>query len=432
MGRPKKIVPIPIPTVTKKYTLPLGHPEVLVAEGNLWPGIMSRLQTAAKNYGYARIETPLFEELNVFKNYFGSQDHPQVAQGYTFDAGGKQWMVRSSVHPGVLRSYFQNKVFELEPMSKWSFIGNIQKQSVKQPISEYEYGFEVLGNFTHLAEAQLLACVWALFGALELSRVVMEINFSGTLESQASYSESLKDFLRNKKYELCDTCSENLEGRVIEVLRCDKLDCQTVFADAPTILDFLDDISQKHFTSILEALDELQIPYQLNPLLGAPSGITQTVVAFKQKYDTSVRLLGTAGYHTTLIHQLAGRSWPCFGYMGLLSTLYEAVQTESIPVSAPHTSEVFLVPLGELAAKKSLRLFHDLLAAHIEVYDHFGHAGVKNQLKLAEAHKSPIALIMGQKEAADETVILRDVKSGMQEMFSYDKIVDEVKKRLGR
>src|SRR5205085_11841040 len=95
-------------------------------------------------------------------------------------------------------------------------------------------------------------------------------------------------------------------------------------------------------------------------------------------------------------------------------------------------NDVFLVPLGELASKKSLRLFRDLTNQRVSVYDHFGMAGVKNQLKLAEAYKAPIALIIGQKEAMEEMVILRDVKSGMQEIISYDKIVEEVKKRLGR
>ncbi len=91
-----------------------------------------------------------------------------------------------------------------------------------------------------------------------------------------------------------------------------------------------------------------------------------------------------------------------------------------------------LVPLGDLAAKRSLRLFKDLTDERISVYDHFGLSGVKNQLKIAQGNNVPIALIMGQKEAIDEMVILRDVKSGMQEIISYDKIIEEVKKRLGR
>jgi histidyl-tRNA synthetase len=110
----------------------------------------------------------------------------------------------------------------------------------------------------------------------------------------------------------------------------------------------------------------------------------------------------------------------------------EALQHAEGELSYELRNEVFLVPLGELAARKSLRLFQDLTRAEVTVYDNFGTQGVKDQLKAAQASKSPIALIMGQKEALDEMVILRDVKSGMQEVFSYDKIVDEVKKRLGR
>ncbi|HYF04554.1 MAG TPA: His/Gly/Thr/Pro-type tRNA ligase C-terminal domain-containing protein, partial [Patescibacteria group bacterium] len=74
----------------------------------------------------------------------------------------------------------------------------------------------------------------------------------------------------------------------------------------------------------------------------------------------------------------------------------------------------------------------ELLISGITVYNHFGTEGVKNQLKAAEVYKAPVALIMGQKEAQDDMVILRDVKSGMQEMFHYENIVEEVKKRLGK
>src|SRR6185503_9364574 len=105
-----------------------------------------------------------------------------------------------------------------------------------------------------------------------------------------------------------------------------------------------------------------------------------------------------------------------------LSLLEQAMLLADVHIQQETANEVYLVPLGELASKKSLRLFQDLISADIRVYDHFGTVGVKNQLKQAEESKSPIALIMGQKEALDDMVILRDVKSGMQEVFSYDKI----------
>ena len=94
--------------------------------------------------------------------------------------------------------------------------------------------------------------------------------------------------------------------------------------------------------------------------------------------------------------------------------------------------DVFLVPLGDLAAKKTLRLFTELWNNDIKASEFAGPGSIKTQLKLAESNKVSIALIVGQKEAREGTVILRDVKSGMQELFTYERIIEEVKKRLGR
>ncbi|OGF00867.1 MAG: hypothetical protein A3I07_00350 [Candidatus Doudnabacteria bacterium RIFCSPLOWO2_02_FULL_42_9] len=93
---------------------------------------------------------------------------------------------------------------------------------------------------------------------------------------------------------------------------------------------------------------------------------------------------------------------------------------------------MFLVPLGDLAAKKTLRLFTELWNHNIVASEFIGPGSIKTQLKLAESNKVAIALIIGQKEAREGTVILRDVRSGMQELFTYERIIEEVKKRLGR
>ena len=93
-------------------------------------------------------------------------------------------------------------------------------------------------------------------------------------------------------------------------------------------------------------------------------------------------------------------------------------------------SEVFLVPLGELASKKALKLFRDLIGSKILVYDHFGDAGVKNQLKAAQTFKAPIALIMGQKEAMENSVIVREAKTHSQETVSINDLAKYLKKIL--
>ncbi len=432
MGRPKKIIQN-IPSVTKKYTNVPGVADVLSVPTGHWHATLNKLDKVANTYGFARTETPMLEERNLFENYYG-KEHDELNKLITTELAGKNWAIRSSVLPGLLRAYVQQKVFDQEPFSKWFSYGNIVKNEGKLALhSDYQYVFEVLGTFNHLTESQVIGAVWTFFQGLGLKRLSLEINSLGQSECQAVYADALKDFVKGKKFDLCDGCNEHVDnGKVFGVLRCTNIDCQTVLAEAPTSLNFLDEASHKHFTNILEALDELGIPYQLNPLLAGPEGFTRTCVVIKEKIGDKTYVLGEAGYHEKLMQNVCGKPYCSFGFTGLFSTLEALIKAEQLELMREISSEVFLVPLGELASKKSLRLFQELVREKITVFDNFGSLGVKNQLKLAETYKSPIALIMGQKEAVDEMVILRDVKSGMQEMFSYDKIVNEVKKRLGK
>jgi histidyl-tRNA synthetase len=420
--------PLPRP---RKPVDAAGVRDIITQTNPLWQVLLKRLQKVGRVYGFQRIETPIIEELALYQSYYKDSDNAPTA--VNFEAGGKTMALRPTILPSVLRSYVQHKVAEDRALSKWLYCGNVMTQGRDGKIvSDYEFGFEVLGEFTCLAEAQAISAAWYLTQSLGLNEASLEINTLGDGNSQNAYQDSLAGFLREKKFELCDNCNEAIGTRPLNALRCSNMECQIVLAEAPTILDFLDEESQKQFTDILEALDELQIPYQLNPLYVGPAGSCFTNVAIKHKRGNKTTVIGEGSYHDLVLKQLTGKGFSCFGFSGSLATLEQAMAASEIEVQSEIASEVFLVPLGELASKKSLRLFHDLTTADIRVYDHFGTVGVKNQLKAAEENKSPIALIMGQKEALDEMVILRDVKSGMQEVFSYDKIVIEVKKRLGK
>lgn len=408
----------------------LGTRDIITQASPLWDSILKHLHKVGRSYGFQRVEVPILEEADLFDNYYKAHDRSPAV---TLDVGGKLLAARPTLLPSVLRSYVQYKVADTNPLSKWSYSGNvIAMDAVGKLVSDYEFGFEVLGTFTHLTEAQAIGAAWQLTQNLGLVGATLEINTLGQGECRSIYEDVLRDYLRDKKFELCENCNELWEKAPLSVLRCDNMGCQVVLAEAPTILDYLDEPSQKHFTSILEALDEMQVPYQLNPLYSGSPHACGTNVAIKYKHGNRNFTIGEASYHDRVIKQLTGRTLAGFGFIGSLGVLEQILALSETQPEPEAVSEVFLVPLGELASKKSLRLFQDLIASDIRVYDHFGTVGVKNQLKQAEELKSPIALIMGQKEAMDEMVILRDVKSGMQEIFSYDKIVEEVKKRLGR
>lgn len=411
-----------------------GLRDIAAQSSPFWNTILQEVRTVAQLYGFQPVETSILEEEKTYLDYYKNQ--PQFLERILFSQqGAKVLGVRTEVLPSVLRHYAQLKISEDQPMSKWMYLGNVAELDARGSVHfNYHFGFEIFGTFNHLTEAQVISAVWDLTQRLGLGEesITLEINTSGDAAVQAAYASVLKDYLKGKEFELCDACNAHIRGRVLNVLRCDNLDCQVLAAEAPAIVDFLDSDARKRFTDILEALDELGLPYQLNQLYVGSEGTTGTSVIFKYKKGNQVIILGEAGHHDLLMKNISGKSMPVFGFNGSLAALSRVVELSEIEVKPDTSNEVFLVPLGELAAKRSLRLFRDLIAVNIKVHDHFGTVGVKNQLKQAEESKAPIALIMGQKEAMDDMVILRDVKSGMQEIFSYDKIIIEVKKRLER
>ncbi len=409
-----------------------GSLDIVTSQDPLWQALLLAVEQYATQYGFTRVELPIAEDPSLYTAVLG-EGHHRVHAIILAAAAGRELALRVGLLPSVLRILAQAKMGEPH-LTKWQYSGSCLMAGQKELVSDYEFGFEVWGAFNHLTEAQVLGAAWQLFSALSLTDVVFEVNTCGSKPSQEAYEAALRDYLKGKRYDLCDSCGDLLSEKPREVLRCAKLDCQMVLSEAPTILDFLDEVSRKQFTNLLEALEELQIPYQLNPLLIGMEGAVGTVVSLKLKIDGVATVVAEAEGHTGFVQRLGGKNIHAFGLHGSLQLLHRALLDRS---TAPATlarrpAEVYLVPLGELAAKRSLRLFRDLVEAGVTVFDYFGYAGVKNQLKAAQEANSPIALIMGQKEAVDEVVILRDVKSGMQEVFSYDKIVDEVKKRLGR
>lgn len=397
MGRPKKNQTTSGVYVPKKVQSLEGLEDIVAEIDGLWAVLLQRVARLARIYGFQRVEVPLLEDVRLYEHFYKT-DPQKFRQVIQLSLAGKNAALRADFLPGIMRAYYERKIFEKSPLSKWHFAGPTVRQDEKQKlVSDYVFGFEVFGGFNHLTEAQVIGGVWEFLQDLGLKDCSLEINHIGQEECQDAYSQTLQDFLASKKYQLCDSCNEHLQGRVLNVFRCDNLDCQALLSEAPVVLDFLDEASRKHFTNILEALDEMSVPYQLNPLYVGPDGHGKTNLVIKARLKDETVVVGEGGYHEGLMQSLGGKNYCCFGFSGSLSLIRQLLEAGRVTVAREQKSEVFLVPLGELAAKKSLRLFRDLTAEKISVYDHFGNVGVKNQLKQAESCHAPVALIMGQK-----------------------------------
>jgi histidyl-tRNA synthetase len=390
---------------------------------------VEKLNATAHTFGYSKIETPIVEDARLFR--FWQEGNKDKLLTFT-DAKGLTCACKPTNIFGMARAYLEYHFPEREKVSKWFYTAPITYLTDGIMKQVHEYGFQMFGETNPIADSQMINLIFRLFAEVGLTNLSLEVNNIGCLECQPAYEDVLRNYFKEKKYDLCENCIELIDTHPLQVLACNNLSCSTVAAEAPVIVDFLCDVCRRHFIGVLEGLDELNLVYNLNQKVIGKPWSRKTVFEIRYRGENSEVVLGAGGHADDLIQSLGGLPASALGFVGTIDAVLQALEVAGVKFASKHKADVFLVPLGELAAKKTLRLFTDLWSNNIVAAEFIGPGSIKTQLKLAESNKVAIALIIGQKEAREGTVILRDVKSGMQELFTSERIIDEVKKRLGK
>lgn len=423
-----------------------AHPvDIIPGEGFPWKKVLPIVHRVSQTFGYQRIETSPIESLDIFhqhKELFGIDEPRHVMLETPLS---KKFALRPQNFLSVLRAYMTHQVYARERITKWYYVSPAFLHEKDALAHLYEFGLVNFGEPTSISDAQMMMVIKVLLEDFGVGNAVFEINHKGCENCSAYYQELLSGYFQQNKFDLCGTCQQRLSKEsskvneldlesMGELFDCRQEQCQPVLSNAPQIIDFLDASCNHQLTSLLESLDELEIPYQLNPRLFGNRRLSHALFRVKL-LGSGVNgeqelFLGVGGRHNRFVSKITGQDLAALVFSIPLNALHQMTESFGIEPKEEHLADVFLINLGELAAKKSLRLFWDLQRNHITVAEHFGENGIKNQFKLAEKKGCALSLVIGQKEALDDTVILRDVRSGIQEVFSQERIIEEVKKRL--
>jgi histidyl-tRNA synthetase len=426
MGRPKKITP----TIEKAPARLNGLADILPEHHLPWDFFLEKFHGLAITFGYARVETPLVEDARLFNLWLQSTNDQLLVFA---DEKGAKLALKPTNLLSLARVYLDHHFFEKERVCKWFYVSPVAYLKNNGEVAQQlEWGLQIFGETNPIADVQMINLLLKLFTQNSLPNLSVEINNIGCLECSPAYIEVLRNFFKEKKYDLCENCLEHLENNPLNILACDNLSCNAAAQEAPMRVDYLCEPCRRHFIGVLEGLDELGISYNLNQKVIGRTWSRKTVFEIHSRAENQELTLGRGGHADDLIQSLGGPVSSALGFVSNVETLVQALELAHIKVSNKNKVDVFLVPLGELAAKKTLKLFTELWSHDIVASEFIGPGSIKTQLKLAESNKVGIALIIGQKEAREGTVILRDVPSGMQELFTSERIVEEVKKRLGK
>jgi histidyl-tRNA synthetase len=425
-------------TSQKPLQLLKGFRDVLPEHQTYWDFFLETATRALDAYGFQKIDVPILEYSSLYVKGTGRHTDIVDKELYQFeDKGGDSVALRPEFTPGICRAYLEHGfVNRPQPVKFYSF-GPVFRHDNPQAGRFRQFNqldLEAIGSDSPVLDAQLIIIAYRFFISLGLSPIV-HINSIGCPDCRGEYLNRLKQFLSagSKKKSLCDSCKERYVKNPLRILDCKEEGCQEILNDAPQIVDFLCEDCKKHFMQVLEYLDDLGIEYNLNvKLVRGLDYYTRTTfeIYAKEEIDGSQSALAGGGRFDGLIEVLGGKPTPAVGLAFGVERIISKMREKSIVVPERKPVDVFVAELGGEARKECFKLFERLLGEGINVRESFSKEGLKQQLEKANLCQAKLTLILGQKELMDRTIIIRDMNSGIQEIVNYDKIVEEVKKRL--
>ncbi len=414
-----------------------GMRDILPEEQPFWDYVIKKAVDLLGDYSFEKIEVPVLEQTEVFLRGVGRGTDIVEKELYSLRTkGGNNLSIRPEFTASVSRAYIENGFTTRSHPVKLYYIGPVLRHDKPQAFRYRQLnqiGVELFGDETAAADAEVIFVLHRLFENLGIKNHVVHINTIGDATSRAQYIRALKDYYRPRLRKVCAQCKEKYKRNALRLLDCSEEVCKEFIKEAPQILDFLDDTSRKHFKDVLEFLDETGVPYNLNPyLVRGLDYYTRTVFEFWPSEDSEIQVaLAGGGRYDKLIESLGGPKTPAVGWSIGMERLMAIIKEQNVKVPELKKSyKVFFAQLGERAKKRSLLLFEQLRKAGVPVKASFGRDSIKSQLRIANRLGVKYTLIFGQKEALDETIIIREMDTGVQETVLLKDIVDEVKKRL--
>lgn len=390
-------------------------------------------------YGFQRIDTPLVEEAELFSKGIGLSTDIVEKQMYVFRSkGGDYLALRPEFTAGIVRAYIEHGMFNLPQPLKFYSLGplfRLERPQAGRFRQFHQVDLEVFGEQSSVIDAQIIQIFYNILKELKFKNLIVEINSIGDSQCRPYYKKLLVSYFRSRESSLCSDCRRRLRYNPLRILDCKEEKCQPVKSQAPQLVDHLCEECKSHFKEVLEFLDEVELPYRLNPyLVRGLDYYTKTVFEIMEDNEEGQKIgsLVGGGRFDALVKLLGGKDTPaCGAALGaerVVQVIKERSKKET--VRSEQLPKVFLAQLGDLAKRKSLKMFEEFRKAKIPISESLAKDSLKTQLRAADKAGADYTLILGQREALEETIIIRDMKNSRQETVKSEKAVREIQKRL--
>ncbi|GAA2444455.1 histidine--tRNA ligase [Streptomyces mauvecolor] len=417
------------------FQAPKGTYDLLPPDSARFLAVREAIAAPLKRSGYGYIETPGFENVELFARGVGESTDIVTKEMYAFTTKGNDKLaLRPEGTASVLRAALEANLHKAGnlPVKLW-YSGSYYRYERPQK-GRYRHfsqvGAEAIGAEDPALDAELIILANDAYRSLGLRNFRILLNSLGDKECRPVYRDALQDFLRG-----LDLDEDTLRRAEINPLRVldDKRDAvQKQLAGAPLLRDYLCDACKAYHEEVRELLTAEGVAYEDDArLVRGLDYYTRTTFEFVHDGLGSQSAVGGGGRYDGLSEMIGGPSLPSVGWALGVDRTVLALEAEGVTLELPSTTSVFAVPLGEEARRVLFTKVTELRRAGIATDFSFGAKGLKGAMKSANRSGARFTLVAGERDLAEGVAQLKDMESGEQAPVALDSILDEVRSRLG-
>ncbi|WP_297846098.1 histidine--tRNA ligase [uncultured Corynebacterium sp.] len=397
---------------------PKGVPDYFPPQSAAFYKVRQTMVEQAHLSGFQHIELPIFEDTALFARGVGESTDVVSKEMYTFaDRGDRSVTLRPEGTAGVMRSVIEHNLDRGQLPVKLNYFGpffRYERPQAGRYRQLQQVGVEAIGVDDPALDAEVIALADRSFRALGLSGFRLELTSLGDRNCRPAYREKLQEFLF--KLDLDEETRHRAEINPLRVLDDKRPEVQEQLADAPLMLDHLNDECREHFETVTGMLDDMGVAYEINPrMVRGLDYYTKTCFEFVHDGLGAQSGIGGGGRYDGLMAQLGGQDLSGIGYGLGVDRALLALEAEGIILDGVESRvDVFGVALGMAAKRTMTTLINDLRKAGICADMSFGDRGLKGAMKGADRAGARFALVLGEQELENGTVALKDLAAHEQ------------------
>ena len=417
-----------------KYQKIRGTADFLPEETNKWQYVEAKIEEILKKYYFHEIRLPIFEQFELFARGVGETSDIVSKEMYDFqDKGDRHLALRPEGTAGVVRAYVENKIFGPEHHKPVKYFYNGPMFRFERPQSGrmrqfHQIGVEVYGTKNPAIDVETMHLAMEIFRNFGIKDLSLVINSLGNTESRIAYREALIAYLEPHFDELSEDSQQRLHKNPLRVLDSKDRKDKEIVKDAPSVLEYLDEASTKHFEEVKEMLDYLEVPYEIdtNMVRGLDyyNDTIFEVITNDPDFGANTTICA-GGRYDGLVEQVGGPETPGFGFAIGLERLVMLLEAANFEFPNLTELDAFIVTIGDEVNTEALKIVTELRKHGLIVEREFVGRKPGSQFKTADKLNAKVVFTLGGMELENRNINMKLLETGNQTKIQLDDIYSD-------